>query len=284
MTSVILISLLNGLVIGFIYTLVALGLTLIFSIMRIVNFTHGAILMFGAYVVYYLFQISHQNYFLSCIAAFLGCGIIGLGINRFFLKRLRGQELPIIMATIGLTFAMEQGAMVLFGFTDKRISSVFSGLLKLFGIMYPLERIAIATIGIVLVLGLMTLVYRSKTGLAMRALVDDNEAAALHGINRERFFMLAMFLSCGLAGLAGGLVGTLFVVSPQMGGFYLVKGFIIIIVGGLGNIPGAVAGGLILGIVDSVGELLLGTLAQALGFAIVVLILIFRPGGLFGER
>lgn len=283
MTSVILISLLNGLVIGFVYVLVALGLNLIFGIMRIVNFTHGSILMFGAYVVYYLFQVWHQNYFLSCIAAFIVCGIIGLVIDRFFLKRIRSFALPIIIVTVGLSFAMEQAGLVFFGIGEKRISSVFSGVFKLWGIAYPFERVATATIGIILVLGLMALVYRSKVGLAMRALTDDDEAAALQGIRRERFYMLAMFLSCGLAGLAGGLVGTLFVVSTHMGVLYLLKGFIIIVLGGLGSIPGAIVGGLILGIVDSVGEMFLGTLAQAVGFAIVMLILIFRPGGLFGE-
>lgn len=197
-------SLVNGLVVGSIYVMVALGLALVFGIMRIVNFAHGAILMVGAYAFYYIFQVFGLNYFLGLIAAFVASGIIGVIIQKGIFKPTGDNVLSILLVAVGLSAGMEQASMLVFGMHDRTIRSIFSGpVVSFFGIKYPVERLVIAGIGAVLVIGFVAVIYRSKMGLAMRAVAQDREVAALQGVCIDKIYSLGMYFSSPMHNLPG---------------------------------------------------------------------------------
>jgi len=278
-------SVLNGLVSGGIYILVALGLTLVLSIMGIVNLAHGELYMLGAYGVYYLCTIAGLNFFLSLLISTLLVGGLGIVLERFFFRPFRGQLERALIIAMGLILLLQNAVLVTAGGVPKASQSPFSGVLNISGVIIPYERLVTILVGLALVSGLFLLIQRTKIGQAMVAVSQDIDAAALQGINIDRISSAAMFLGCALAAVAGGLVGAMFSVAPLMGGFALMKGIAVIILGGLGSIPGAVIGGLIIGLIDGIVPPLLTThMASMIGFGVIILVLLFRPQGIMGHE
>lgn len=276
-------ALLNGFALALVYILVALGLTLIFSILEIINFAHGEFYMLGGYVTYFAFGVFGLPYVPTLGLAIVAVGLVGMVAERLIFRSLRGKALNAFIVSLGLLWVLQSVAQLSFGVLDKSVPRAFSGIIRAGGIIISVERfvVMLAAAGLIAVLYLF--LQWSRVGRAMRAVAQDADGAALQGVNIEFISMLGFAIGCALAGGAGGLLAPVFAVSPAMGALPVVKAFIIIIVGGMGSLPGAVLGGLLLGTVEGIGALFFGSAAvNILGFLMVILVLLVRPRGLFG--
>jgi len=278
-------SILNGLAAGWIYILVALGLTLVFGIMNIVQFAHGEIYMLGAYCSYFLIKFYGLSFWIALpLSAFL-VGLVGIILERFFFRPFRGRFEPSIIVAVGLMLLLQTIAVVGFGTDTKSMGGIVPGVLKVSGVTLSWDRLIAILVGIILVAALFLLIKKTKTGQAMVAISQDIYAASLQGIDVNRISAFAMVVGCALAAIAGSLMGSIFSTSPFMGTSAITKGIAVIILGGLGSITGAVVGGLILGLIDGLVPLLLSsTMAGIVGFGVIIIVLILRPRGLFGHE
>ncbi len=275
----------NGLVMGWIYVLIALGLTIVFSIMGIVQFAHGEIYMLGAYCTYWIAVVLGLNVFAALLLSAVVMSLAGIILEKLLFRRFRGQIDGSIIVAIGLILLLQTIAAIGFGTQDKWIPAMIPGVLSILNIKIPWERVLSVITGIVLVLVLFLFIRRTKMGQAMVATSQDTEAATLQGINVNRVSMISMAIGCALAAIAGGLMGAIFGVQPVMGSYAMEKGIAVIILGGLGSIWGAVIGGLLLGLIDGLVPLVSNTtVASIIGFSIIVLILIVKPKGFFGHE
>jgi branched-chain amino acid transport system permease protein len=273
-----------GLSIGSIYILMALGLTLMFGMMHIINFAHGAVYMLGAFVIYYVFFQWGAPYFVAFVAAMLLLGIFGYLVERGIYRPIKGGIEPTLVALLALSTFLEAAGYPVFGQLDKHVPAVFEGTRNVLGVMLSVERLAIIPCAAALVAGLYLFIKMTKIGAAMRAIEQDKEAAALQGVNVHVVNGLAFAIGFALAAAGGALIAPIFKLDPMMGDQPLLKAFIIIILGGLGSIPGAILGGLILGLIDSTVATALGAEpAFLLSFVFIILLLLFRPAGLFGH-
>jgi branched-chain amino acid transport system permease protein len=278
-------SILNGLAAGWVYVLVAVGLTLVFGIMNIVQFAHGEIYMLGAYFSYLLIKSCGFSFWEALPLTAIVIGLLGVVLERFFFRPFRGNFEPSIIVAVGLMVLLQTVAVVGFGTSTKSMPGIIPGVFTVSGITLSWDRLLAILFGIVLVSALFLLIQKTKIGQAMVAVSQDPYAAALQGIDVNRISAVAMVLGCALAAIAGSLMGSIFGTSPFMGTSAIIKGIAVIILGGLGSIPGAVAGGLILGLIDGlVPPLLSPTMAGIVGFGVIIIVLLLRPRGLFGHE
>jgi len=279
---------LNGVMLGLNYALVALGLTLIFGIMRIVNFAHGEMYMLGGYVAYYLFGQFGLNLFATLVAAAVIVGALGMVLEKFIFRPLASRpaiELTSLIAAVGLAWVFQMLAVIAFGELDKKVPSAFKGIINMGGVVITFERLAAILIGILLVVLLAFFLLRTKIGRAIRAVAQDKQAAALQGVGVSRISALSFGIGCGLAAAAGALVAPIFVVNPSLGGEVILKAFLVVILGGMGSVPGAMLGGLVLGFIESYGCLFFSVpTVMVLTFVLIIVILIVRPQGLLGHE
>jgi branched-chain amino acid transport system permease protein len=276
----------NGLTSSGIYILVALGLTLVLSIMNIVQLAHGEVYMIGAYVVYYFVDKLGVNFYAGVVIAIVATGILGVILERVFLRPFRARPDSAMVLTAGLILVFQNIVLAIATGTPKKSRTPYEGdVVHMGGVTLSIERIVIIVAALVLIAALFLYLRHTKNGQAMEAVAQDREGAALQGISVDRLSAIAMFMGCGLAGIAGAFVGSLFSLLPTMGGNVLMKGIAVIILGGLGSIPGTVVGGLIIGLLDGLIPLVTTQYAASLiGFVIVILILMFRPQGLWGHE
>lgn len=274
----------NGLMISLMYILVASGLTLTYSIMRLLNFAHGEIYMIGAFIFYYLYDKIGLNFFAAMIAAALICGLMGAIIERAFFRPLLGKIIPQMVIALGISMGLAGTALLIFGEKERGVRRVLRGVLHVFNIAISMERLAVIIISALLLIGLYLFISRTKLGFAMRAVAQDSQAARLQGISISRTSMACFGLSCALAGIAGALLAPLFFIDPFMGGHIFLTAVIVILLGGLGSIAGAAAGGLVLGFIESFGQTYIGAATELIGFVLIYLILLFRPQGLLGHE
>jgi len=273
----------NGLMLGLTYVLIASGFSLIYGIMRLLNFAHGEFYMLGAFATYLFCEHLGVNYFVAMVLSMITIAVLGILVYRFFFRPFRDQHDPSLVVALAIAMLIGGLALLVFGEKDKSIASVFSGVIKVLGATLSMERIVVIIMAIILMAALTLYIKFSKTGQAMRAVAQDREAAALQGIGVDSTFMLCMAISSALAGAAGALLAPLFFVNPFLGMHAVLKALVVVVIGGLGSIPGAIAGGLLLGFVESFGNTFLGGITEILGFVIVMLVLLFRPQGLFGH-
>ena len=272
-----------GLSIGSIYILMALGLTLMFGMMHIINFAHGAIYMLGAFAIYYIFSQWGAPYFAAFVLAMLLLGTFGYLVERSIYRPIKGGIEPTLVALLALTTFLQAAGYPVFGQLDKHVPPVFQGTRNILGVMISVERLMIIPMAGALVVGLNLFINKTKMGAAMRAIEQDKEAAALQGVNVHVVNGLAFAIGFALAAASGALMAPIFKLDPMMGEQPLLKAFIIIILGGLGSIPGAILGGLMLGLIDSIVATALGAEpAFLLSFVFIILLLLFKPTGLFG--
>lgn len=273
-----------GLLTGILYVLIALGLTLIYGILHIVNFAHGEIYMLGAMGVFYGYVVLKWPIAVTLVAILVISLLLGLLVERAFFRSLRGQWLQLVVASVGLSLIIQSLAWVAFGIQEKNVPSFFTGILTIGSVRLPMERLVAAAVGVVLVALLYLLVYRTKVGLAMRAIEEDEETARMLGINADGVAALACAIGFALAALAGAFVAPIYSMNPGMGLEVILMSFLIIIVGGLGSITGTVLAGLLIGVLQSVGGVLIGAEATyGLVFVVMIMVLIFRPAGLLGK-
>jgi branched-chain amino acid transport system permease protein len=251
--------------------------------MHIINFAHGAIYMLGAFVIYYFFFQWGLPYLFTFLLAMLLLGAFGFLVERYIYRTIQGGIEPTLVALLALTTFLQAAGYPVFGPLDKHVPSVFKGSWTLLGMAMSAERLIIIPIALVLVVGLYLFINKTKIGGAMRAIEQDKEAAALQGVNVNIINALAFAVGFALAAASGALMAPIFKLDPMMGEQPLLKAFIIIILGGLGSIPGAILGGLILGFIDSILATAVGVEpAFLLSFVFIILLLFFRPHGLFG--
>jgi branched-chain amino acid transport system permease protein len=273
----------NGFSAGWIYVLVALGLTLVFGIMRTVQFAHGEVYMLGAHAVFFACVVLGINIIGAFGIAVVALFILGMLMERLLFRRFRGQIEPSIIVAIGLILLFQTTAVVTFGADEKHIPRFIQGVLVIGGLHIAWDRVLSVIVGAGIMLALYAFIKGTKMGQAMIATSQDMDAATLQGVNVNRVSSVSMGIGSALAAVAGGIMGSIFTVEPFMGSFAITKGLAVIILGGLGSIGGAVIGGLILGLVDGVVSLYSSsTMASIVGFALIVLILIVKPSGLMG--
>jgi Branched-chain amino acid ABC-type transport system, permease components len=276
-----------GLYAGCIYILLATGLNLIFGVMKIVNFAHGEFLMIGAYVTATVFLLTGINPYVIILLSMLVVMGTGALVERLCFRPILGtSKLNEIFLSIGLIYIFQNGAAMLWGDKWQSVKSPYQGIsLPLGSLSIPLDYIIIMGVTAAILCGLYFFLKRTKTGREMRATSQNRKGAMLVGINVERLDILSFGIGCGLAAAAG----TLWVVSgqvfnPYMGSIPAVKAFAIIILGGLGSIPGAIIGGLLYGIAENGAVYFLGGVwKDAISFIILIIVLVIRPTGLFGE-
>jgi len=274
--------LVNGLMLGMTYVLIASGFSLIYGIMRLLNFAHGEFYMLGAFATYLLCERLGLDYFTAMALSMIIMAILGVLVYHLFFRPFRDQHDPSLVIALAIAMLIGGLGLLIFGDEDKSVSSPFPGVIKVLGVTLSMERIAVIIVAIILMAALTLYIKHSRMGQAMRAVSQDREAAALQGIGVNSTFMLCMAISSALAGAAGALLAPLFFVNPFMGMHAVLKALVVVVIGGLGSIPGAIAGGLLLGFVESIGNTFLGNITEMLGFVLVMVVLIFRPQGLFG--
>ena len=275
----------DGLMIGFFYILVALGLTLMFGILRVFNFAHGEVYMMGGYVTYYLFGELHLSYWIAFLGALISGAFLGFVFERFVFRAFRTKPFSGFIASLGLIWILQTIAVTQFGVLDKDVPTVFPGMVRTMGVSLSSERLGALILGVIMVIALFFVINRTKMGKALRAVAQDMQAASLQGIPVNRMTGIAFALGSALAAGAGAVISPMFLINPYSGAMPVTKAFIVIILGGMGSLPGTVLGGLFLGFVESFTGVMLSSGAVAtLSFTAVIVVLLVRPQGILGRK
>jgi branched-chain amino acid transport system permease protein len=282
-------QLVNGISLGSIYALIALGYTMVYGIVRLINFAHGDVFMIGSFVGFYAVTGLHVGFFPALLLAMAACAVLGVCIERIAYKPLRNAtRIAVLITAIGVSLLIEYGTIYLRGAQPEAYPSTLlpDKKLEIFGVIINSQSLLILGTSIVLMILLQLIVYKTKIGKAMRAVSHDAEAARLMGINVDNTISATFAVGSALAGAAGVIFGIYYVkIEPLMGIIPGLKAFVAAVLGGIGIIPGAMVGGLVLGVIESlVSGLGYSLWRDGAAFIILILILIFRPAGLFGKN
>jgi branched-chain amino acid transport system permease protein len=278
--------LVNAAVLGGTYALLGIGLTLIFGIMRVVNFTHGELYAFGAYTVYLIAAALGLNFFFGLVVAVLAGMLLGAMIEIALLRPMRQADIDTVMLVmIGAWIVMQNTELLVWGGVAKAIVTPFPDAPLVIGpVSISWLRVFVLAAALLLILGAYVLIHRTKLGKAMRATFQDPDAAALMGVHIKGIHTATFAIGSGLAAAAGALLGPVFLVTPTMGDLASLKAFAIVILGGLGNITGATIGAFILALVEELGAGYVSSgYRDAMGFLIIIVVLLFKPTGLFAR-
>jgi len=279
-------ALINGLLIGGVYALFSAGFSLIFGVLGVINIAHGELLMIGAFITYWLFEIVGLDPFLSLPFSLAGLFVLGYLMQRLVIHRVSGEaEIMSYIMTFGLHLILTNLALLAWTADPRSITTAYSGAnLKLAGLVIPTVKLITCLISLGLISGLYWWLARTDTGRAIRATAQDREMACLLGVRVESIYALTFGLGAGLTGLAGSLIASFRHVEPAMGLPYTVIAFCVVVLGGMGYLPGALLGGLILGVVGSMATFFLTAgWASAITFFILYLVLLLRPTGITGR-
>lgn len=283
--DVFLQQLLNGIIMGMIYSLMAVGLTLIFGILKVLNFAHGQLYMLGAFCTFYFYNSIGLNYFLSLVLSIICVSVLGILFERITIEPLLNKDLnSAFLTTFALGLIIVNSIQYFFGATPKNIPSPLNEPVELGFLILTGQKIFIVITSLLIILGLGIFIKYTKLGKILRATSQNQMASTLVGINSKKVFRLTFMIATGLSACAGALLGPIMSVYPTMGAIVLIKSFVVVILGGLGSLGGAIIGGLFLGIVEA---LFAGYISSAwkdvLGYIILVIVLIFLPEGI-GKR
>jgi branched-chain amino acid transport system permease protein len=288
MLTVILQQGINGVIVGSLYVLVALGLTLIYGVLVQINFAHADIVTLGAFTAYFVTHLFSGNYFSGIAAALIVGGVLGWLVNAviFAPLRERGSELLPLIATIGVSITLQNAMLVLLGPIPYAFDTPYSNnVIRFSGIFLTVQSVLIivmSTIAIGLLYAFMKFTFLGK---ALRAVSQDRETAALMGINPNQLIMLTFVIASALAGMSGAMLGPVLVLTPFAGTTVIVKAFAIVIIGGFGNVEGTIIAGLIVGLIESYTTQFLDPgLIDIVVFALLLLTLAVRPTGLIAEK
>ncbi len=283
-------QLINGISLGSIYALIALGYTMVYGIIKLINFAHGDIYMVGAYVGFFAITKLNMSFIPALVASMLFCALLGIVIERMAYKPLRNAtRIAALITAIGVSLFLEYGGILIVSPQPRAFPDVFpmSKLTFFDGKVYMTnQQIVIFLVAIILMILLQYIVHRTKIGKAMRAVSYDQDAALLMGINVNTTISATFAIGSALAGAAGVLVGIYYTsISPLMGIIPGLKAFVAAVLGGIGSIPGAAVGGLLMGVIEAmVSGYWSSTLRDAVAFGILILILIIKPTGIFGKN
>jgi branched-chain amino acid transport system permease protein len=279
-------SILSGILVGGVYALIGVGLTIIFGVMRVINFAHGDLLMVGMYLTYFIFTLLGIDPFLSIVLVGPIMFLFGAFLQKVFINRVLG-ALPQnqILLTIGLGLVMSNAVMMLFTSDYKILTTTYSSSsVSLGGISISMPLLVSFLITAALTAALYWFLIKTDTGQAIRATAQDREAAQLMGIDVSRMSVLATGLGAALAGTAGALISPTYYIFPQVGGTFTLKAFVIVVLGGMGSIVGATLGGVVVGVAESMSAVYISSgLKELFVFVLFLLVLLFRPAGLLGK-
>ncbi len=275
---------LNGLSFGALLFILAAGLSLVFGMMDVVNLAHGAFYMLGAYVALSVVQRT-GSFWLALVVAPLALGILGVILEPLLLRRLRGRHLDQVLLTIGVSLVIVDQIGAIWGREVRSLAAPagLDGSVPLVGGEYPVYRLFVIGFGVLLAAVVSVVHQRTKVGMLIRAGVEDAEMLGALGVNTDRLFAATFAVGAALAGLAGVVAAPVFGLQPGMDGDALIYSLVVVVVGGLGTLGGAIAGSALVGPADTFGKVLFQEFALAVIFAIVALVLLFRPTGLLGR-
>ena len=279
-------QILNGLAIGSVYTLVALGLTVVFGILGIAHFAHGSLAMFGGYLTF-VFSTSMGLSFFASIAMAMPVGaVMGMLIERLAYRPVRdAPHINAFIIALGLTMMLEGGNLLLFGADQVIIQTPYQQVFDFGGIFVAQLRMVVIVTAVTLVAVVTLLLLKTKTGKSVRAVAQNRHAAVLMGVNVNFVSSVVFAISSALGVAAGALIGALLALAPGVGESFAVKGFAVLILGGLGSLPGAILGGLILGVSESLAAgFLSSAYKDVISFLIMILVLLVMPQGLMGKK
>jgi branched-chain amino acid transport system permease protein len=278
-------QLFNGLTIGSIYALVALGLTLVYGILHIPNFAHGALYMMGGYITFTMMTKYELNYWLAICVSIIVVGLIGVLMERFVFFPLRfSSPIQDNIAAIGILLFLEAFAQFVWGAEYQSMPTPYGQVVQIFGLTFTMQRLLIIIAAIVVMILLQLFLKKTFTGATIIAMSQNREGANLVGINTNKVAMLTFMISGGLAAIAASLSSPINLVFPGMGELVILKAFVIIILGGMGSIPGAILGGYILGFSESLGATYISNdYKDIIAFALLIIILTVKPTGLFSK-
>jgi branched-chain amino acid transport system permease protein len=274
-----------GVMLGVEYSLLALGFTLIFGILGVINFAHGGFYMLGGYVAYSAVTTLGLPFPVAILLAVVFTALLGFVYEIIFIERFVTDEHSTMMLTMGLYLVLTSGMLAIYGPQSPEFTFPVTGTLRLGAIYIPLENLVVLGICAIGIGALYAIMYRTDFGRALRALADDRAVATAQGMRVRILFPLAFAMSCGLAGLTGAVVTPILVLSPTVGEQVLVTAYITVVFGGLGSLGGAMIAAFIVGFVEAYSTIYLGSSTGALAlFVIVLIILVVRPTGLLGRE
>jgi branched-chain amino acid transport system permease protein len=290
--------LMNGLTLGGIYALIALGYTMVYGILKFINFAHGDILMVGAYIGLFVFDGLRGNaplgawtfisFFIAMLVSMVSCGLLGMAIERIAYKPLRkATRLAPLLSAIGVSFILSNSAAWMFGTQSRKLNYPFDNTpIDIHGVVITPHQILILVVSLIMMVSLKLFVDRSRMGKAMRATSLDQDTAMLMGINVNQVISLTFIIGSALAATGGMLIALDYKVYPTMGTMTGLKAFVAAVVGGIGNISGAMFGGILLGLLETFGVAIFGIptgLKDTIAFGVLIIILLVKPEGLFGK-
>jgi branched-chain amino acid transport system permease protein len=278
-------QILNGVALGALLMILSSGLAMIYGLRGVMNFSHGALYMLGAYLAY---AVSTQmSFWAALILAPLGLAVVGVALELGLLRRLQERShIEVGLVTFGLALVIQRVVVLIWGERTKAVDApkAINGTTSVLGTDYPTYRLFIILIAAVLAIGLVVWLRRSRTGLYIRAASHDTETSSILGINTDRVSLVVVCLGAALAGLAGTLAAPYFGVQPSMGQAILITVLIVVVVGGIGSIAGAMIAGLGLGVIQIMGNVWLPSVSVLVPYALLIVVLLWRPTGLAGKR
>jgi branched-chain amino acid transport system permease protein len=279
-------ALISGILVGGVYALIGIGLTIIFGVMRVINFAHGDLMMVGMYMTYFLFTLAKIDPFVSVLITIPCMFLFGAFLQKTVINRILGSVAQNqILLTIGLGLIMSNSVMLAFTSDYKILTTSYSSSsFRVLGISISQPLAVSFGITVAITAALYWFLMKTDTGQAIRATAQDREAAQLMGINVSRMSVLAFGIGTALAGTAGALISPTYYVFPQVGSAFTLKAFVITVLGGMGSIVGATLGGIIIGVVESVGAVAISSeWKDVLVFVIFLVVLLVKPSGLMGK-
>lgn len=283
--------LINGISLGSVYAIIALGYTMVYGIAKMLNFAHGDVIMIGAYIIYIMMASLGLHPIVAILAAMVVCTILGITIEKIAYRPLRnaGSSLAVLITAIGVSYLLQNIALLVFGADTKVFKSVVSlGTLSIAGGQLIISGETIVTIiaCVVIMIGLTAFVNYTKPGRAMVAVSEDRGAALLMGINVNGTIALTFAIGSGLAAVAGALLCSAYPsLSPYVGSMPGIKAFVAAVLGGIGSIPGAMIGGILLGVIENLSKAYISSqLSDAIVFAVLIVVLLVRPTGILGKN
>lgn len=279
-------TIINGIMLGSVYAMVALGLTLIFGILEIPNFAHGALYMIGAFIAFFCITSLRVSYWIALVLSLAALFIAGMVIERFIFRPFYKQpHVSSFIVAVGLILILENGALVLWGADFRRISPPNSGIINLLGITVTFQRLIVILFAALLIIAIHLFIKKTRLGAAIEATSQNREGAQLMGINTSFVGQVTFGLGTALAAVAAVLVAPILLISATMGESVIAMAFVIIILGGMGSFIGAVVGGYVIGLLETlVSTYVTSYYVEALIFGVLVLVLAVKPTGLFGGK
>lgn len=284
MTTLLNIAIL-GTIWGAVYSLISVGFTLIFGVAGIINLSHGAFYMLGAYLAYTFITVLKINVVLSAVMAVAIVAVIGMIIDRFGIRRMRDRHAYVLILTLAISFFFQELIYGIFGSYGKSVESFMVGEIVLGGVNISYQKLLTLFIGAILVILLWLFIKKTRTGKSISAVSQNKDAALLVGIQYERVYLMTMGISAGLAAVAGVFIAPILEAVPTMWSFPLFKAFAIVIIGGLGSLGGAIIASLLLGYSETAVSMLFSANYSDMVYLVaIILVLIFRPNGLIGKK